>query len=177
MEAPAPLIVTLQLDDTAFLFFNTLRQQYFPLAINYLSAHLTLFHHLPSNEPGILKDLEQWSKTTSPLSLHVAEVKGIGKGVAYKIDCPPLLLLHKKLQEQWQPWLIPQDKQKLWPHITVQNKVSAAEAQETLKILQASFQPFTATGTGLQLWCYEGGPWRFLKAFPFVQKPLPDGQP
>lgn len=170
MEATAPLIITLQLDETSFTFFNNLRRKYFPPAINHLSAHLTLFHHLPSGKPVILEDLEHWSKKISPLSLQVAEVKSIGKGVAYKIDCPALVQLHKRLQEKWQPWLTPQDKQKLWPHITVQNKVPAAEAQQTWRTLQASFQPFTATGTGLYLWSYKGGPWSFIKDFPFHHK-------
>lgn len=158
MEASAPLIVTLQLAKDSFTYFNTLRQQYFPPAINYLSAHLTLFHHLPSDEPVVIEDLEEWCKKTLPLSLHVTELKSIGKGVAYKIDCLLLLQLHKRLQEKWQPWLTPQDKQKLWPHITVQNKVPAAEAQQTWRTLQAAFQPFKATGTGLCLWFHEGDP-------------------
>jgi 2'-5' RNA ligase len=167
MKEPAPLIVTLQLDKASAAFFNDLRRQYFPPAINYLRAHLTLFHHLPMTEPTLLQDLEKWSSHQSPLQLQVTEVKSIGKGVVYKIECPQLSTLHKQLQIAWEGWLIPQDKQKLWPHVTVQNKVSPAEAIETLLVLQASFQPFTATGTGFCLWAYEGGPWRFLKDYPF----------
>ena len=48
--AAAPLIVTLKLDDAAQTYFNALRRQHFPPAINYLGAHLTLFHHLPGAE-------------------------------------------------------------------------------------------------------------------------------
>jgi hypothetical protein len=163
------LIVTVALDDSSSAFFNALRKQYFPPAINYLSAHLTVFHHLPHSEVVIAHDLEQWSKTHAPVLLDVTDVKSIGKGVAYKIECPSLVQLHKQMQLKWKQWLTPQDQQKLWPHITVQNKVSVSEAQETLKILQSAFQPFTATGVGFRLWSYEGGPWRFLQNFPFRQ--------
>jgi hypothetical protein len=168
MSDKRPLIVTLTLDQPSFTFFNQLRHRYFPSAINYIDAHLTLFHHLPVTEPSIPEDLEQWSHEISSLSLHVTEVKSLGKGVAYKIDSLPLVQWHKKMQEKWQHWLTPQDKQKLWPHITVQNKVSPAEAKQTMEILQTTFQPFVATGTGFGLWTYEGGPWKAVQTFPFL---------
>jgi hypothetical protein len=169
MQPHSPLIVTLSLDDVSFHFFDALRQRYFPPEINHLSAHLTLFHHLPSTEKSIREDLENWSGTQSLLSLNVTEIKSLGKGVAYKIECPQLLQLHRQMQAKWKHWLTPQDQQKLWPHITVQNKVSVSEAQETWQTLQAAFQPFTATGVGFTLWAYEGGPWRFLQHFPFCR--------
>lgn len=168
MQQHSPLIVTLQLDEESFKFFTALRNQYFPPSINYLSAHLTLFHHLPSNEPAIDEDLERWSKNGSPLILNVTEVKSIGRGVAYKIACSELEKLHRQMQEKWRSWLTPQDRQSLWPHITVQNKVSPAEAKQTLATLQASFQPFTATGVGFSTWAYEDGPWRLLKTYSFL---------
>jgi hypothetical protein len=168
MEAKTPLILTLQLDYASFTFFDSLRQRYFPPDRNHLQAHLTLFHHLPPNEPGIANDLQNWSEENSPFSLPVTEVKSIGKGVAFKIECPPLVQLHKKMLERWKQWLTPQDKQKIWPHITVQNKVSVAEAQQTLRVLQAAFTPFTATGTGFCLWSYKGGPWDFIREYSFT---------
>lgn len=169
MNEEAPLIVTLLLDEASTIFFNGLRKKYFPSERNFLAAHLTLFHHLPPNEPTIVEDLEAWSSAQSLLPLQVSEVKSIGKGVAYKMDCPALLQLHKRLQTRWAEWLTPQDKQKLWPHITVQNKATPMVAKETLQILQESFQPFTATGTGFGLWAYKGGPWEALQAFSFKQ--------
>jgi 2'-5' RNA ligase len=165
MHTGSPLIVTLTLDEESFQFFNTLRQRYFPPERNFLAAHLTLFHHLPSNEPKIKEDLLKWSKETKVLSLQVTEVKSIGKGVAYKIECPALNQLHHTMQKEWQQWLQPQDKQKLWPHVTVQNKVTPQAAKETVIQLQSAFKPFTVIGTGFQLWSYQGGPWEFLEAF------------
>lgn len=162
-----PLIITLALDTGSAGFFNALRKQFFPAAINYIDAHLTLFHHLPADESTIPDDLQEWSNLYTAFALHVAEVKSIGKGVAYKIESTELLQLHKTMQTKWKQWLTPQDSQKLWPHVTVQNKVSPERAKETLQFLQASFQPFEATALGFQLWAYKGGPWEFLKTYPF----------
>ncbi|HET7898855.1 MAG TPA: 2'-5' RNA ligase family protein [Flavisolibacter sp.] len=162
-----PLIVTLTLDDQSFQFFDAKRRNHFPPARNFLKAHLTLFHHLLLEPSKISEDLALWSRQTAPITLQVAEVKNMGKGVAYKIVCPALLALHQTMQAKWKPWLTPQDKQKLWPHVTVQNKVSPAQAQQTWMDLQAAFQPFTAKGLGFDLWAYEGGPWRILDSFPF----------
>ncbi len=162
-----PLILTLTLEADAAAFFNTLRKQYFPPSINYIDAHLTLFHHLPPNETTIRDDLQAWSKMCIPIDLQVTEVKSIGKGVAYKVEAPELLQLHKAMQAKWKQWLTPQDSQKRWPHITVQNKVSQEVARQTLQTLQASFQPFTMTGIGFSLWTYEGGPWKHLEDYLF----------
>lgn len=168
MQAPLPCIVTLLLDEEASRFFNALRKNYFPPAVNYLSAHLTLFHHLPSTEEKIKTDLQRWAAQTKAFVLQVTSVVSIGKGVAYKIESSELQKLHKGMQGEWQPWLTPQDKQKLWPHLTVQNKVSPAVAKETLQLLQKDFWPFTVQASGFALWHYEGGPWRFEKNYTFA---------
>ena len=47
---PAPLILTLKLDQASFTRLDALRQAHFPPERNWLSAHLTLFHHLPGDQ-------------------------------------------------------------------------------------------------------------------------------
>nr|WKN39673.1 2'-5' RNA ligase family protein [Tunicatimonas sp. TK19036] len=164
----APLIVTLELEKNQQQYFNQLRQTYFPEERNYLDAHLTLFHHLPGREIEAVSDtINQMSQQQPVLELSVTEVKSIGRGVAFVIKNPALLDLHKHLQKQWHGWLTPQDQQKLWPHITVQNKVSAGEAKATFAQLAEDFEPFAVSGVGLQLWKYQGGPWEFVRAFSF----------
>jgi hypothetical protein len=101
MTEASPLIVTLALDEPSFQFLNSFRQRYFPPVRNFLTAHLTLFHHLPSDEPQIWQDLNKWSEEQEPFSLRVTEVKSIGKGVVYKIECEPLLQLHRMMQKAW----------------------------------------------------------------------------
>ena len=166
MEA-SPLILTLALNEEASAFFNSLRKKYFPPERNFLQAHLTLFHHLPPTESTVWDDIKTSANQCAVLEAAITDVVSIGKGVAYKIECLPLLQLHRTLQQKWQQWLTPQDKQKLWPHVTVQNKATPAIVKHTLEKLKESFQPFTAYGTGLSLWRYEGGPWKFIETFPF----------
>lgn len=163
-----PLILTLTLDDVSQQFFNQLRRKHFPPERNFLDAHLTLFHHLPAHEPQVMLDIEQVVNTSKVMTLLVAEVKSIGNGVAYKIECAQLQSLHKQLQQQWAQWLIPQDAQKLWPHITVQNKVEPAKAWLLKQELEYEFQPFEIKGLGLSLFEYHGGPWKFVNKFKFT---------
>ena len=164
MPETSPLIVTLLLDKKSFNFFNELRRKYFPRAQNFLLAHLTLFHHLPADQLPIKNDLSKWSEVKEPFPLRITELKMIGKGVAFKVESDALLTLHAAMQRQWQPWLTLQDKQKIWPHITIQNKVTPAIAKQTLAVLQRTFEPFVE---GLPLWSYENGPWKFIQEFRF----------
>ena len=166
---PAPLILTLTLDAASQAFFDEQRRQHFPPERNYLSAHLTLFHALPGAEhEAIVADLtEVAASQPGPLPLHVTGLKFMGRGVMYTLDNPTLPALHRRLQRQWEPWLTPQDRQGIRPHITVQNKVDPAVARALHAELTADFQPFTAEGTVLALWAYQGGPWQLRQQFAF----------
>jgi pyruvate/oxaloacetate carboxyltransferase len=82
----APLILTLALDATSQAYFNDLRQQYFPPKVNYLAAHLTLFHHLPGGErAAVSEQLRQFSQAQKPLLLQVAGLRSLGRGVAFNL--------------------------------------------------------------------------------------------
>ena len=163
-----PLVLTLTLDTEATGYFNQLRQRHFPPERNHLNAHLTLFHQLPGLEADcFVSGLEEISAQYGPLSLSVAEVRLLGKGVAYYLKSQVLPQLHRQLQKRWQPYLTAQDQQKLWPHVTVQNKVPPEVARILHEQLSADFEPFVAMGTGFHLWEYKGGPWRSLQEFTF----------
>ncbi|WP_026464374.1 2'-5' RNA ligase family protein [Adhaeribacter aquaticus] len=166
MAETAPLILTLQLNPAAFAFFNQLRKKHFPEKINYLDAHLTLFHHLP-NVPAVKELLEEVAARQKVISLEVTSVIKLGRGVAYKLESPVLKNLHAYLQKQWQPYLTPQDKQGLRPHVTVQNKVEPEIANKLYEELTAAFEPIRAEGVGFGLWEYRGGPWGKIKIYDF----------
>ena len=165
----APLILTLTLDAASQAFFDEQRRRYFPPKINYLSAHLTLFHALPgAEEAALAQDLAAAAAAEpSPLPLRATGLKFMGRGVMYTLDNPTLPALHRRLQQRWQPWLTAQDAQGLRPHITVQNKVDPAVARALLAELSAGFEPFDVRGTGLALWAYRGGPWERRRVFEF----------
>jgi hypothetical protein len=165
----APLILTLTLDEASQAFFDAQRKKYFPPKINYLGAHLTLFHALPGHEEVAISDYlaEVVAGQPAPLPLAVTGLKFMGRGVMYTLANPDLPALHRRLQQWWQPWLSAQDQQGLRPHITVQNKVEPTVARALLAELEASFQPFEVQGTGLALWAYRGGPWERRQVFTF----------
>ncbi|MDB5267888.1 MAG: hypothetical protein JWP58_928 [Hymenobacter sp.] len=165
---PVPLILTLALDAAAQAYFDDLRRQHFPPKINYLAAHLTLFHHLPGTElAAVQAQLKDVAAGQPRLPLSVTGLRSLGRGVAFTLENDELRALHRRLQTAFAPHLTPQDQQKLQPHVTIQNKVVPAEARQLLAELQAGFTPFEAVGTGLHLWAYRGGPWESLAEFPF----------
>ncbi len=155
------------LDDGSQKFFNEMRKQYFPPQRNYLDAHLTLFHNLPAEEPAIVDYLKQICYKRSDFLMKVSSIVSIGNGVAYKVESPELLAIHLELQKIWKHWLILQDQQKLWPHITIQNKTDANTANQLMNHLKVDFKPFNITALGFNLWEYKGGPWTSIEAFCF----------
>jgi len=167
ISEPAPLILTLQINPDAFAFFNALRKKHFPPRINYLDAHLTLFHQLPP-VPAVNQLLETVAAKQKKINLEVAGIMKLGRGIAYKLKSEELIWLQDNLKKEWIAWLKPQDQQKFNPHITVQNKVEVAVANSLYHELSASFQPFTAEGIGLSLWEYQGGPWLKVKDYAFI---------
>ncbi len=163
-----PLIVTLEIDEEHKAMFSKLRKDHFPAHSNYLDAHLTLFHHLPSAESAIPEAL-QLAAQHGAFPLEVTGVKSIGNGVIFTIASDVLLKIHQELQQQFMPWLKRQDQQVLRPHITIQNKVTAFKASRLAEELSAAFSPFPIMATGFSTWYYLGGPWRPAAFFPFQQ--------
>lgn len=165
----APLIITLKIDAEAQAFFDALRRQHFPAHINYLDAHLTLFHNLPSAEPLIDTVLEDISRR-QPFSLNVADVKHIGNGVAYAIRSATVQEMHLQLQKRFNRWLTAQDRKRSWPHITIQNKVTAFKSMELYNELKKDFKPFDIKAIGLSSWLYLKGPWEHVRDFDFREE-------
>ncbi|MFT3979778.1 MAG: 2'-5' RNA ligase family protein [Ferruginibacter sp.] len=168
MTSHAPLILTVKMEEAAHEHFTALRTRYFPKHCNYLEAHLTLFHRLPSDKDLIHQTLLSISKRPV-MELKIDAVKSIGNGVAYQVISPELLTLHTTLQQKWAGNLIARDRQPLWPHITVQNKVTAFKAAQTLHLLQKDFSPFSIKGMGISSWLYRNGPWQKLHDYLFTE--------
>ena len=166
----SPLIVTAKMDAESFDYFNDLRQKYFPPERNFLSAHITLFHHLPGeNLDGIEAQLKIAASRQYEFKLLFSEVKFIGKGTIVQIESPELISLRNKLANQWFDRLTPQDIQKFAPHVTVQNKTEPAPARIVFEKLNESWKPRFGRAIALQLWHYRGGPWQLANEFDFYQ--------
>lgn len=163
-----PLIVTLQLDAASHDYFDALRAAHFPAAINHLKAHVTLFHSLPgAEEHAVLETLAREAGRRAPFAMTVAGLMKLGRGAAFRLESEELLSLRAALAAAFGSWLTQQDREKFRPHVTVQNKVSPAQAGALFDHLSQGFSPFEAIAEGLQLWRYEGGPWAPLAAIAF----------
>jgi 2'-5' RNA ligase len=164
----APLILTLMLDERSQAFFDRARELWFPAKINFIKAHVTLFHHLPGERlASICDDLAMLCARQSPVRVSVTGLRSLGRGVAYTLRTAEIEQLRSRLATQWRNDLTAQDRQGWRPHVTVQNKVSPSEASDLLARLTRAFVAFDVTATGLALWHYRGGPWEDERVVPF----------
>ena len=161
-------VLTLRMDGESQAHFEALRQRHFPPERNHIPAHLTLFHTLPG-EAWVGQSLATAADATRPFAMQVTGVRSLGKGVAYALRSPELESLHTELVDAFQEVLTPQDRQRLRPHVVVQNKVPPEAAKALLRELEAEFQTRSVRAAGLDLWHYLGGPWQLAQFFPFAR--------
>ncbi len=165
---PRPLILTAQLDHAATARFEALRRAYFPPERNVVPAHVTLFHQLPgSGLDAMIGHLRAVARAQPALTVAIAPPRSLGNGVAYDLRAPELVLLHAALAVHWAGLTIAQDRARLRPHVTVQNKVSAATAAATLQLLSRDYVPWHAKVRGFTLWRYLDGPWQHVRDIGF----------
>ena len=157
-------ILTLKLNPELQFKVNALRRRYFPPSINYLDAHITLFHALPEAQ------IEEWSGDVESLAIKqnlfevtIDQPYPLGRGVGLKVIAPDIPKLHRDLQSRWQNFLTPQDRQKRNAHVTIQNKVSPEEAKQTLRDLLEGWTPEHGFALGICIYEYLGGPWRLKR--------------
>nr|WP_153401136.1 2'-5' RNA ligase family protein [Polymorphobacter fuscus] len=157
------MILTALLSPPAQAKFEALRREFFPPERNQVPAHVSLFHHLPGRELAAVKRrLQAVCGPLPPPEVEVVGLKSLGQGVAFQLRSPELDNIRGELADGWQTLLIPQDRAGFRAHVTVQNKVSVAEARATLQGLQAGFVPFVTRVPALAIWRYCGGPWEAL---------------
>jgi 2'-5' RNA ligase len=166
MAVSIPHIITIKLDTTSHTYLTELRNKYFPAHCNYLDAHLTLFHNLPNNTDAI-EDILQKFSNRSILNLKISGIKNITNGVVFTIESDDLQKLHKTMQRSLKSYLVTKDRKRLWPHITIQNKVTAYKAKLTTEILKENFSPFSVQGIGFSSFLFVKGPWQHQKDYLF----------
>jgi hypothetical protein len=160
--------LTALLAPPAQAWFEAARRAHYPATLNQVPAHVSLFHHLPGRElDAVRRRLKALCGEVPPPRVLVAEVRSIGRGVAYRLRSPELEAIRAELADGWDTLLIPQDRAGFQPHVTVQNKVTGAEAQATLDRLAAGFVPFETRAVGIAVWRYLDGPWEVLGSVAF----------
>lgn len=168
----APIILTLQVDPASDALFQDLRRRHFPASINFVGAHLTLFHNLPGERlDQILREVAETARETAPFPVAVKGPMRLGRGVALSLESERLKAIRQRLAARFGAWLSPQDREKFRPHVTVQNKVAPHVAAALFDHLAATLPAFEAIAEGIQLWRYESGPWAPVAAVPFQATP------
>ncbi len=165
-EVKAPsTILTLQLDARSQEYFERLRQEHYPVELNRIGAHVTLFHTLPpANE---IADTIASAAARPAFAMQVTGLRSLGRGVAFTLESAKAVKVHRGLAESFAGVLSRQDQQRFQPHIVVQNKATAEKAKLLKAQLQAGFRPFEVQAVGLRVWDYLGGPWRDAGSFNF----------
>ncbi len=164
----APLVVTLALPEQDSAYFERLRLQFFPSHLNRVPAHLSLFHRLPGSEVQFVSDeIRKRCVGYPPPSIRFTGLRNLGQGVAFTAESAELSRFHAGLSRAFEHWLTPQDRQKLQPHVTVQNKVASQESKRTLALLQAQFAAWDTRAAGVSIWRYLDGPWELVETVRF----------
>ncbi len=146
---------------------EALRKRYFPAALNRVPAHLTLFHHLPGEDLRMLSErVAALCSTHRALHFDIAGTRFLGRGVGFEVTCPELVALREAIAADWRDRLTSQDRQGYRPHVTIQNKVTSAEARATQERL-LDLLPIVGEIDGLRIWHYRGGPWEEAGRFRF----------
>ena len=166
---PAPIIVSATFEASDFALLDGLRRQHFPPERNQLSAHLTLFHHLPPDlAPELRQRLNAATRRQAPPQAWLGGIMNLGRGVALRVESPELAAIRADLADAFAPLLTPQDAGGWRPHVTIQNKVAPHEARALHEQLAAQFVRRPLVIAGLSAWYYRGGPWELLSAHKFA---------
>ncbi len=164
----APIIVLALFGPADFAWLDELRRAHFPPERNLIAAHLTMFHHLP---PAIAPELRQRliadTRGVPRPAARVAGLMSLGGGVALRVESAELAVIRARLADAFAPLLMPQDRAGWRPHVTIQNKVPAAQARALQAELERSFAPRPLAIAGLAAWWYHGGPWAPLSRHMF----------
>ncbi len=168
MTDKAPIIITATMGKAEQSWANALRTAHFPVERNYLDAHITLFHHLPPAHLGEIKArLAAMAREYALPPAMLCDVMMLGRGVAFRLDCPELIAMRDALAEGFTGLLTPQDQARPRLHITVQNKVAPVVAKALHAELSADFRPRPFSITGLAAYYYRGGPWEGIQSWSF----------
>ena len=140
---------------------------HFPPDRNQLAAHLTMFHALPPSLEAEARGILKKSATAKPPNATIGGLINLGGGVAYRIESDALGDIRSAIAEHFHGALTAQDQSGWRPHVTIQNKVSSADAKALFDTLTSDFRPRPLAITGLALHRYLGGPWEPLGRWPF----------
>ncbi|KPF64957.1 2'-5' RNA ligase family protein [Porphyrobacter sp. AAP60] len=167
-----PFILTAALPTDLGAWAEGMRRTHYPIERNHIHAHVTLFHAFA---PSLLEELRGFlPKVASEFACPEGAVKGVmdlGTGTAIALEARQLLALRALIADHFHGSLTVQDLHEPRPHITVQNKVTKADARKLQASLGPVLAPWIAKGRftfpALELHRYCGGPWEKLGNYSF----------
>jgi hypothetical protein len=167
-----PFILTAALPPDIAGWAEGLRRAHYPPEKNHLHAHVTLFHAFAPSLREELKDyLPQVAAAFAAPKGRVKGVMDLDMGTAIALEAPQLLALRALIAEHFHGSLTAQDRHEPRPHITIQNKVTRAQARALQARLKPEIARWAAKGSfvfpALELWHYRGGPWERVKTCAF----------
>ncbi|MGB7406940.1 MAG: 2'-5' RNA ligase family protein, partial [Pontixanthobacter sp.] len=115
----------------------------------------------------VKRALAQEAADNAPVDGHLEGVMPLGKGTALRLSSPGMIAVWQNLADRFHGLLIPQDLHKPRLHVTIQNKVSPADAKALQVELEPEIKPRPFRFKGLSLHIYRGGPWEFVRTYPF----------
>jgi hypothetical protein len=151
-------VLTLGMDEVSFARLDEWRRRYFPPDINFIPAHLTLFHALTAEQISRLASAPP-RLSGEFIPLNFVRPFLIGRGVAIRVDRGELTELHDRMIEALGRGLTRQDRAPFRPHVTIQNKVRREDAKTTFAQVANNFAPWTGRGIRLDVWRYLGAKW------------------
>lgn len=163
----APLLVTARLPPDVFAWADGLRRAHFPPERNKVRAHVTLFNSLPPRVEDEVRRLLARHSTAAPPAARITGLMPLGGGTAFAIECAALSAIHAEMVESLHGVLTAQDGGRRKLHVTVQNKVSGAEAKALQAELARDFRPRAFAFAALELHRYLGGLWEDAGTWPF----------
>lgn len=164
----APLVVTAELPADLQGWATGLRRAHFPPERNFLDAHVTLFHALPPQCEGEARALlARLCAEYAPVPARLVGAMPLGKGTALRLASPAMLELRDMIADHFHGMLTGQDSHRPHLHVTVQNKVTVAEAKALQAELEMQLVPRDFAFAGLALHAYRGGPWDLLGRWTF----------
>ena len=144
-----------------------MRRKHFPPERNKVRAHVTLFHALPPSVYDEVRRMLAELAGEPPPPARIVGLMPLAGGTAFHIVSPALDALHVEMVERLHGVLSAQDRAGRKWHVTVQNKVSAAEAKALQAELSDAWRPGAFAFAGLSLHRFRDGRWADAGTWPF----------
>lgn len=162
-----PLIVTADFATDDFAWLEGLRRAHYPVELNRVPVHLTMFQGLPPSTVDEVKQQLARHVAGPPPRAAIVGLMNLSGGVAFRVVSEGLDAIREAIADHFHGLLCGPDAVGWRPHVTIQNKVAPRQAKALLDELERTFRPQPLGIAGLSVHRYRGGPWETLATFSF----------